>query len=367
MNDNAPFSIAIIGFGLIGGSLALAIRRARPSVRIIGVSSPGTVSEALSQGVIDEGGTYDDIAGLIPPARLVFLCTPIDRILDMLPVVAESASPGAVITDVGSTKARIVEKANEVMPEGVYFIGGHPMAGSEKSGLSAADPFLFQNALYVLTPTPGVPEDVVNGLALLLSETGARVQRLDPVVHDSVAAAVSHLPQLLSLALVEMVGTLNVDEPAHLLMAAGGFRDMTRIASSPYAMWHDILDTNRDAVWQALGMLGERIDAMRDDLDGRMEDHFTRANAIRSAIPTDTKGFLAPLQDVLVHAEDRPGVLAGMVTALAGADVNIKDIELLKIREGEGGTFRLAFSDADIAMRAVEVLKDAGFPSSLSR
>ena len=254
-----------------------------------------------------------------------------------MPQVATAARPGTVITDVGSTKAEIVRRAGESLPGGVVFIGGHPMAGSERSGLAAADPLLFQNAMYVLTPGSGTPETAVQALIGLLTPLGARLHRLDPETHDRVAAAVSHLPQLLSLCLVELVGELDETEPSHLRMAAGGFRDMTRIASSPYRMWKDILDTNTEAVLAALDRFEGWIAAVRRDLTADMEPHFSSANAIRGRIPTDTKGFISPMHDVLAGCRDVPGALAKMTAALYDAGLDIRDMELLKIREGEGG------------------------------
>jgi len=361
ISDFSP--VAIVGVGLIGGSLAQAFRR-MGDVEIIGISSPATVAAALDQRVIDTGGGYEELERLIPAARTVFLCTPIQRIIEMLPAVGRAARRGALITDVGSTKAEIVEAARSAMPEGVTFLGGHPMAGSEQSGLNASDPFLFQNAMYALTPMDTTPIEELERLAWLVGELGARVVVLEPSVHDRVAAAVSHVPQLLSLALVELVGDRNIEEPAHLQMAAGGFRDMTRIASSPYRMWRDILATNTDAVRDALADLRARLSEMERDLSGQMEDHFASANRTRGAIPKDSKGFLASMFDVLVRCEDKPGVLARITNVLADAGVDIKDIELLKIREGEGGTFRLAFRDSESAAYAVKLLNGAGFSAA---
>jgi len=352
--------VAVIGVGLIGGSLALGLKRAGLARWVIGVSSPGTISDALDLGVIDAGGGYDELPRLVGDAGVVVLSAPIFRIIELLPEVAKAAAPGTLVTDVGSTKAEIVRAAQRVMPPGVAFIGGHPMAGSEQSGVAAADPFLFQNAIYVLTPTAETPDALLASLADGLTKLGARLLRLAPEVHDRVAAAVSHLPQLLALALVELVGDLNAGESAYLQMAAGGFRDMTRIASSPYRMWRDILGTNAPEIRAVLAAFQERMTKLEEDLEDA-EAHFRKANEIRATIPKDSKGFITPICDVLVRCEDRPGVLARMTSALAEAGINIMDLELLKVREGEGGTFRMAFRDDATARAAVSVLKSAGF------
>ena len=353
-------TVAIVGVGLIGGSLALGLKRAGLTDRVVGVSSEKTIREARELGVIDDGCGYDEIADAVSEARVVFLCTPIHRIIELLPVVMRSVPSGSIVSDVGSTKAEIVRAATNAARPDAIFIGGHPMAGSEQSGVGAADPFLFQNAMYVLTPTADTPSPLVASFGDGLARLGARVISLAPGVHDRVAAGVSHLPQLIALSLVEFVGKRNEEEPAHLRMAAGGFRDMTRIASSPFRMWRDILQTNSEEIRHAIGDFRKYLDAIEGDLDDA-SSHFENANEIRGTIPRDAKGFISPLSDVLVRVEDRPGILARMTTAIADAGISIMDIELLKIREGEGGTFRLAFHDSETAARAVEILCRTGF------
>ncbi len=352
---------AIVGVGLMGGSLALALKSAGLARHVVGISRPETVESAIRLGVIDDGGGYDELEALVRPARVVFLCTPIGRIVELLPRVASAAEPGTLVSDVGARRGRGAVDGRVARP-GVDFIGGHPMAGSEQSGVAAADPFLYQNAMYALTPLASTDDDLVQSFASGLGALGARVIRLSPDTHDRVAAAISHLPQLLALALTELVADRNDVEPAHLQMAAGGFRDMTRIASSPYGMWEDILATNAGPVREAIGEFRELLATIERDLDD-MGGHFERANATRAAIPEDAKGFLSPLCDVLVRCNDEPGVLAAISGGLAAHDVNIMDIELLKVREGEGGTFRMAFRDEATAERAIVLLNEAGFRS----
>lgn len=357
-------SVAIVGVGLIGGSLALALKEFGATGRVVGISSRKTIEEALGLGAIDEGWEYRDLARALRETKTVFLCTPVSRIIELLPEVANVIAPGTVVSDVGSTKKQIVEQAEKCMPQHSVFIGGHPMAGSERNGVGAADPFLFQNALYVITPSGSVPESVRASFTERIASIGARVYCLSASAHDRVAAAVSHLPQMIALALVEYVGTQNAIEPAHLQMAAGGFRDMTRIASSPYSVWQDILATNASEIRKALRGFAGQLEQVLADIE-HMEPHFRAANEIRSSIPRDTKGFLSPLCDVLVRCEDRPGQLARMTAALAREQINIMDIELLKIREGEGGTFRMAFKDIQTADAAIRTLDKEGFPARL--
>lgn len=292
----------------------------------------------------------------------MFLCAPISRILAQLPDVIEHVPEGCVITDVGSTKRALVQRAEEVGRTDVHFVGGHPMAGSEKSGVGAADPFLFENALYVITPAQGVPDEPVDALIQLVRAIGARPMRMDAETHDRVAAAVSHLPQMMATTLVSLVGRLNEADGLPLQMAAGGFRDLTRIASSPFAMWRDICQTNSAPIRDMLNAYIDALTVVRDKIDQEsLADDFAYANEIRSAIPKDSKGFLHPLYEVLLVVEDKPGIIGDVATRLAQAQINIEDIEVLKVREGEGGTIRMGFGKKADAEASVQLLGDVGY------
>ena len=354
--------MVIVGVGLIGGSLGLALKRTGFTGRRVGVSRSETVAQALELGVIDEGWGYDQLDKALAGADLVFICTPIQQILELIAEIGRLAEPGALITDVGSTKRRIVAAARTHCGDEIHFVGGHPMAGSEKSGVTAADPFLFQNAIYILVPDDAVPSDHYRALIDLLRLIGARVLELEADHHDRAVAAISHLPQMLATSLVEMVGRLNEERDHYLPLAAGGFRDLTRIASSPFAMWEDIVATNADEIG---GMIDRYIAALKDVKaclgEVSIGENFEYANRIRGSIPRDAKGFIHALHEVLVQAEDRPGVIAEIGKALGEAGVNINDIEVMKVREGEGGTLRLGFDSAEGAERAIGILAGVGF------
>ena len=354
-------SITLVGVGLIGGSIGLSLGRKRPDVHRVGVGRPATLEKALGLGLIDEALPRDEFEKKWVPTDLVVLATPIAAIFDWLERIAPLVGEESVVTDVGSTKRQIVEKAARVLPRPGRFVGGHPMAGSERRGVLSADPFLFENATYVLTPTESTDEDAYQTVADLAALLGARIVRLDPVVHDRIAAAVSHLPQLLAVALVNYVGSLHEKDDRTLRLAAGGFRDMTRIASSPYDVWHDILTTNQDEIQRVLDEFHEAVHALQQDLkEQRLGPAFERAAKYRLSIPRDTKGFLHPLFDILVAVEDKPGVIAKISTLLAAEGINIKDIEVLKVREGEGGTIRLALESEKDRQRALSLLQAAG-------
>jgi prephenate dehydrogenase len=361
MNDkdkHSPFrTVAIIGVGVIGGSLGLSIKRKFPTVRVTGVSSRKTLDEALSIRAIDAGFERDRLSEGVAGADLIFLCAPISVIMELLPVIASAAPEGSVVTDVGSTKTAIMDRASACFGNGRYFVGGHPMAGNEGRGVAWADALLFENAVWVLTPSTSVPSERFNGLAGLIQTLGAHVLVLDPALHDRIAATVSHLPQMLAVTLMNLVANQDEPEP-YLKLAAGGFRDMTRIASSPYAIWKDIFSTNRDLVSRLLDDFIAELELNRDRLAREeLEDQFARSGRNRLAIPKDTKGFLRAHYDLSVPVEDRPGVIAAIAVALAGEKINIKDIEIVKVREGDAGTLRLSFESESERSRALTVLE----------
>lgn len=355
-------TVSIIGVGLLGGSLAAAFKRSDVTERIIGISSPRSIEKAKELEIIDQGYGYQELAQGLNQSELIILCTPIVNIIELMPKVASCAHPNALITDVGSTKREIMATAAKCFPKGMTFIGGHPMAGSEKSGVSATDPFLFENAIYVLTPDDKTPKDKLDKLSRGFSCIGAQVVILQPDLHDQIAATISHLPQMLAIGLVNLIESVPEHQSIYLRLAAGGFRDMTRIASSPFAMWRDIYATNADLIQQKLD---EYIALLKQfkELVGQeaLGDRYTTANRLRDTIPKDTKGFLFPLPNVLVVTKDKPGILARMTKALADHNINISDIEVLKVREGEGGTIRLSVKDNTQAEKAVQILREQGF------
>lgn len=296
-------------------------------------------------------------------ADLVVLAVPLDAASPVLSEIAPALMPGALVTDVGSVKGAVMRAAASALPETVRFIGGHPMAGAAVGGPSGADALLFENAAYVLTPPRDLPDlDGYASEALWLVEAvGARPVVMAADRHDVVAATVSHLPQLVAVALVAEAADAGADA---LGLAAGGFRDMTRIAGSSFTMWGPILRDNHDAVSDVLDRFVGRLGALRAAVGADLVsvgDLFQASGRTRADMPTSSKGFLAPLADVVVWAEDRPGFLHRLTGAIAEAGLNLKDAELLRLREGETGTFRFGFSTEAEADRAVVVLTDAGY------
>jgi prephenate dehydrogenase len=359
----SPFKqITIIGIGLIGGSLGLAIKRRLRNMKVTGVDKPRVLRRARQRGAIDVAEL--NLAKAVSHADLVILACPTAKILQLLPAVAKHSLPTTVVTDVGSVKSKIVRMSGKLFPRG-NFVGGHPMAGLEFSGIDAAHPLLFENAVYVLTSTKDTKSTNIKRLIGFLQTLGARVMMMNAETHDTVASVVSHLPQLTAVALMNVAGRRSRTASKHLQLAAGGFRDMTRIASSRFEIWNDILGFNRREIDRALQLLERELKKYRNSLRRRsssqIKQDFTRARKLRNAIPRNMKGFLHSLSDLFVYVQDRPGVLAKMTGALSLAKINISDLELLKVREGSGGTFRLSFESKELASRAARILRKRGF------
>lgn len=354
--------IAIIGLGVIGGSLGLAIKQNNPRVTLVGFDSPGVLRRARKRGAIDIAAF--SLRNAVSDAEIIFICTPVESILRLLPEVSRFIPPHAIVTDVGSVKGVVQACAKKYFSLHGVFIGGHPMAGSEGSGIEYADGLLFQNAVYVLCPSLGAGKKI-QPLVTLLQSIGARILTMGAREHDRVAAAISHLPQLIAVSLMDSTARKNKRNPAFLQLAAGGFRDMTRIASSPFPVWKDILSNNRDETSRALREFEKLLGQFRKGLYQRslsdLGNKFLRAKSFRDSIPQNTKGFLHSLHDLFVWVDDKPGMLATMTAALFRAGININDIELLKVREGQGGTFRLSFESAETARLAVKSLRAKGF------
>ncbi|MGI9174076.1 MAG: prephenate dehydrogenase/arogenate dehydrogenase family protein [Rhodothermales bacterium] len=359
--------IALLGVGLIGGSLGLVWKKHHSDLTITGYDEPDVLDEALRRGAIDERAA--EPAAAVRGADLVVLAAPIGAILRLLETIAPHLQPGAVVTDVGSVKVPVAAHARDVLPAANPFVGGHPMAGSEKGGIAHADAFLFENATYVLTPPADVQAEALPeqhpDLVQLVQVTGARLLMLEAERHDRIAATVSHLPQLLAVTLMNAAAEANDEDEAFLRLAAGGFRDMTRIASSPFSMWRDILVANEGPILDVLARFAAAFQRTRNRLAeddvAALEQAFDTARRVRERIPRDMKGFLQPLAEVYLYAEDRPGFLVGITSAVYEAGLNIKDLELLKIREGTGGAFRLGFATASDADAAVDALNAAGY------
>lgn len=256
--------VSIVGVGLIGGSFALALRAAGFKGRIIGVSSAPAIRAALEHGVIDAALPLADAAAV---SDLLYLAQPIERILETLDVLDQHVRPGTLITDAGSTKRAIVERAGKTIQRG-RFIGGHPMAGKESRGVEKADGGLFRDRPYVLTGHDAELEKWIGAI-------GARLVVLSAEEHDRLVAVTSHLPQLISTALASTIGA----EAGATRVAGPAAIDLTRLALSPYDIWRDIFSTNSGSIDAALGAFISKLETLRANLNNpEMQLEFQKAS-----------------------------------------------------------------------------------------
>src|SRR5215204_4010052 len=260
--------VTLVGCGLVGASFGLALKRADACVSVAGWDAdPSVLDEALRLGAIDEVDAAFKEGG-VSRSDLVYLATPVGQIVEYLRTRAPHVKPGAVVTDVGSTKVEVCRAARACTRKGWRFVGGHPVAGSHLRGPAHAREDLFEGAPYVLTPPEdGSDPSALESLAETLSLLGARVRVLTAAEHDRALARLSHLPQLVSCALATTVNE-DVDAVELSALAGPGYRDMTRLASSPWGIWRDILATNPKEVTDALDALIDKLSAARDGLRG---------------------------------------------------------------------------------------------------
>ena len=283
---DTPFKrISIVGLGLIGGSWGLALRERGVAARRVGCDRPEVLERALAAGVVDEGTA--DARTAARNADLVILATPVGAILDLLSQLKGEVSPRALVTDAGSTKRLICQRAREHFGDEPLFLGGHPLAGKERSGLENADAKLFENARYVLTPlSPDHLTDArVKAFSSLLEAVGARPFVTEASTHDRAMAFLSHLPQLVSTGLSSMIAEQSVEDFLPVELAASGFRDVTRLAESPYNLWRDICLTNIENIQSALESLIDKLETMKLHLSDReLERDFKQALKLRERL-----------------------------------------------------------------------------------
>ena len=378
--------IALVGFGLLAGSIASALKQAKRPTVIRAVSSPATLARARELELADEFFEYGDVEQWSRDCDLILLCSPILHILKTIDALAhvkwtaqydagQSNAPTCLVSDIGSTKVEIC-KAGVKLPAPFRFVGSHPMAGSEKRTCEHNDPAIFENAYWFVCPPEGTEESAYAELLQLVKFLGATPVVFPPEHHDRTMAWVSHMPQMLS-------STLAGNLPERLLKhnyqhyAGRAFRDMTRIAASGWGMWHDIAVTNRDETVRALGEvrngLEKTIEAMNaldvvadgkpatDDRSAGLETIFKAGNEGRASLFAPGRNAGAAFSEITVQLKDKPGALLSVMQPLAEEGLNIRDIELMKVRENVAGTLLLAFKTPDEAARAVKILRYLGY------
>ena len=353
--DSLFDTVVIAGVGLIGGSIGLGIRQRFLARRVIGLDVDPTVLEAATGlGILDEEQLQ--AGDWLQEADLVILASPARTIINSAKEIEPFLRPDTIVTDVGSVKGDIVKTLGHL-----NFVGGHPMAGSERGGVLNADPGLLENAVWILTPDVETNFGALKRVRNFVEELGARTIEVDPIQHDYLVAVVSHVPYLAAVALTNAVAN-DRNRNLMMLLAAGGFRDLTRVASGSPRMSRDMVVSNKDAVREALASFRAQLDTLEDLLEDPevMLEHANNAKRSRDSFPIVKRSLLPARYELFLAVPDRAGQFAVITGALSEANVNIRDLEVVGIREA-GASVRLAFENEAALDTAKRVLQEKGY------
>lgn len=363
MENNTFKKAGFLGLGLIGGSIAKAIKKYHPDISIIAnASSKGTVSNAHSDGIIENSTPLP--LSEFASCDLIFLCAPVDVNREYMKALKPILSSDCLLTDVGSVKTPVTE-AFEESGLASKFIGGHPMTGKEKGGYSNSDPLLLENAYYVLTPSSHSDEETINSFSSFIKSLGSNTVVMDTKSHDRSVAAVSHVPHIIASSLVRLLINNDDNEEHMKLIAAGGFRDITRIASSDPALWKTIFLENREPVLSLLDAFSAEISdykkALLDNNGSALHDMFEESRDYRDSMQIKKKGALSQSYEFYVDIEDEPGALATIALILSMQDISIKNIGIVHNREFEQGVLRIETYDENAMEKAAALLEKKGY------
>ena len=352
--------LGFVGFGLIGGSIARSLKKQNEdvSVHVYSRRKNPALDEGMAEGIIDS--IWYEIDERFSTCDIIFLCAPVLKNTDYLSVLKPLLKPGCILTDVGSVKGNICKKAAE-LGLSRQFIGGHPMAGSEKTGFENSTDILLENAYYLLTPFEETPLENLSLLKELVAKTGANCVVLSPSEHDKITAAISHVPHIIAVSLVNMVRTSDNEEQNMKAFAAGGFKDITRIASSSPVMWQQICLKNGKNISHILGQYIEALIQAKLSIDTEDENAlytlFESSRDYRNSMPNTSAGPIKKQFAVYCDIIDEAGGIAAIATILASNGLSIKNIGIVHNREFEEGVLRIEFYDEDSSKRAVGLLQ----------
>ncbi|AZB43326.1 prephenate dehydrogenase [Bacillus sp. FJAT-42376] len=339
--------VFFIGLGLIGGSLAMAIKKEHPSCKITGLDiDPEQAQLAVTLGVIDEA--VSSIEEGAREADCIILSAPVQQTLLIMSELSRlPLKKQVIITDVGSTKETIDRHAKKVFSENIIFIGGHPMAGSHKSGVSAAKAHLFENAFYVLCHHLEEHKPYAEELKNLFSGTKANFVTMTPKEHDLVTGVISHFPHIVAAGLVHQAVQHEEEYPLTRRLAAGGFRDITRIASSSPEMWRDILLQNKEHMLKLLEQWMKEMEhvrhLIREEDGAKILTYFYDAKEFRDGLPVKQQGAIPSFYDLYIDVPDYPGVISEITGYLAKESISITNIRIIETREDINGVLRISF------------------------
>lgn len=351
--------IGFIGLGLIGGSIAKRLKSLHPKLEIIATAGHiETIEQAYREHLISNR-TFCAMEDFFD-CDYLFLCTPVQRNIEYLRQLKGNIGKHCIITDVGSVKTDIHREVAALGME-KQFIGGHPMAGSEKTGLSSANEYLLENAYYIITPTTCTDTSAVADFQELVRSLGAIPLVLNYEVHDYATAAISHLPHIIAYSLVNLVRESDDGNETMKTIAAGGFKDITRIASSSPVMWENICLSNREQLIKLVDEYIKVLGQMRTDIadlnSTALLDAFQNAKDYRDSIAITKKGALKRVYELYLDLIDEAGGIATVATILASNHLSIKNIGIIHNREFEDGVLRLEMYDETSLTSAITLLK----------
>ncbi len=358
--------IGFIGFGLIGGSIAKALKKSNPSIFIYAYNHFNHPNEELeaakSDKVIDK--SYTSLEDFASKCDLIFLCAPVLSNIDYLNKIKPYLKASCIITDVGSVKGNIHDSVRELNLES-NFIGGHPMTGSEKTGYRNSYDLLLENAYYILTPTEKIPKEMIDFLYSLIKDIGSIPIILDAKDHDEITAAISHLPHIIAAQLVNLVGNSGSKADKMKTLAAGGFKDITRIASSSPVMWQNICLTNgteiKKLIIRYIDSLKEVSNAISEQNGDYLYKLFDEAKDYRNEIPHKHRGLISKTHEIFLDIIDEAGAIATIATLLANHNISIKNIGIIHNREFQEGVLRIEFYDEAAVVATSILLKKSGY------
>lgn len=341
-----PSKIGYIGLGHIGGSIAKTVRRLFPEIRQIACDpSQETIDQALEANVIDEG--YDALNEKFSDCSLIWLCAPVLKNSEYIEKMTEIVNGDMILSDIGSVKTGIHEAVHAYPELERHFIGGHPMCGTEHVGYEYSTDHMLENAYFMLTPTDTVPKDKVTELRDFVRSIGAIPVILNYKKHDHVVGAVSHLPHVVSGTLVRVVENLDDEEETMKTVAAGGFRDITRISSSSPDMWENICLANRDEILRLVDIYTEYLQDIRTTIassnGNQIHDFFSDVKNYRDSLSVSKRGSIHPIYRLFCDLIDEAGGIATIATILATNGISIKNIGIIHNREFEQGVLQVEF------------------------
>ena len=353
-------TIGFIGLGLIGGSIAKAIKKFHPDYQIIAYNrTRETLDDAVFEGIVDIA--CEEMDSKFSLCDYIFLCATVDYNIECLKWLKTKIRPGCILTDVGSVKGEIHKEITK-LSMAANFIGGHPMAGSEKTGYAYSSDHLIENAYYILTPTAKTDSEVLHTFRDNIASLGSVPMIMDAKTHDHATASISHLPHIIAASLVNLIRETDDENETMKTIAAGGFKDITRIASSSPVMWQHICASNREQILTLIDRYTEELNTMRSLIAERKEkeiyEFFSHAKDYRDSITITSSGPLRKVFECYCDLIDEAGGIATIATILASNNISIKNIGILHNREYEAGVLQIEFYEEDALEKAVKLMED---------